>query len=353
MCSPLADEMRELLAATGGRWDALRGARVFITGGTGFFGCWLLESFVWANRAFALGATATVLSRDPGAFARKCPWLAADPALTWVAGDVRAFAYPSGDFTHIIHAAVESSRPALAYDPLDEFTTIVEGTRRTLDFAAGCGARRVLYVSSGAVYGPQPAEMTQMPEEYMGAVAVLTPAATYAVAKCAAEQLCLLYAQREGMTIPIARCFAFVGAHLPLDRHFAIGNFLRDALAGGPIRVQGDGTPSRSYLYAAELATWLWEILLQGQSGRAYNVGSQRAVSIAALAHTVAEQCTPPCEVLIAREPTPGKPLARYVPSVARAAAELGLVQRVPLVDAIQRTLKWHRISRGGVAYQR
>jgi nucleoside-diphosphate-sugar epimerase len=155
--------------------------------------------------------------------------------------------------------------------------------------------------------------------------------------------LCTLYAKQHGLEPKIARCYAFVGPYLPLDIHFAIGNFIRDAIRGVPIRINGDGTPWRSYLYTADLVTWLWVILFKGRPSRAYNVGSENAITISCLADSVAQSVSPSVSVQIARQPVPGKMGERYVPSTGKARSELGLRETVDLDKAIKGTSSWHQ----------
>jgi dTDP-glucose 4,6-dehydratase len=341
--NPLSTDLDHILAHTRGVWEELRGGRIFITGGTGFFGCWLLESFIAANDTLDLGAEAVVLTRDPEAFRRKAPNLACHSAIRFHVGDVRNFEFPEGVFGHVIHAA---SQPSPRFDnggPIRTFDSIVEGTRRTLDFAAQAGAKRFLFTSSGAVYGRQPPELTHVPETYAGAPDLLDPRSAYGEGKRAAETLCCLYARRRGLEPTIARCFAFVGPYLQLDANFAVGNFIRDALRGGPIRIEGDGTPYRSYLYAADLAAWLWTILVRGAACRPYNVGSDKALTIAEVARMVAGVIDPKIEIVVARKAEPGKPAERYVPSIDRAREELGLEPWIAAADGVRRTADWHR----------
>lgn len=324
-------------------FESLREANLFITGGTGFFGTWLLETFAHANARLNLNARATVLSRDPDAFRKKLPHLAHEKSLSWLRGDVKDFAFPDGRFSHVVHAATEASAKLNAENPLAMFDTIVLGTRRTLDFTRASGARSFLLTSSGAVYGRQPHGLTHVPETYTGAPDPLVPGSAYGEGKRAAEQLCALYAKHFGLEPRIARCYAFVGPHLPLDAHFAIGNFIRDGLRGGPLKISGDGTPWRSYMYAADLSVWLWTILHRGQPARPYNVGSEEALTIADAARAVAHAFTPAPPVEIAQPPKPGQPAERYVPSTARARTELGLKTLIDLPEAARSSINWHQ----------
>jgi dTDP-glucose 4,6-dehydratase len=340
-----AEDLNHILNHTSHLWKEVQGQNIFITGGTGFFGCWLLESFVYANDRLNLGAKAVVLSRSPEAFAMRAPHLANHPSVSMLKADVRTFKFPAGDFPFVIHAGTEPSTKLNQENPLLMFDTIVEGTRRTLEFARTHRTVNFLLTSSGAVYGKQPYQMTHIPEDYPGAPDPLDPHSAYGEGKRAAEMLCRLYAHRFGLESKVARCFAFVGPYLPLDAHFAIGNFIRDACRGGPVRVNGDGTPCRSYLYAADLAIWLWTILFKGQSCRPYNTGSDRSINVADLAGLVCQVVNPGIEVTIAQRADPACPPQRYVPSIERARGELTLENWVSLEQAIEQTVRWLRKS--------
>lgn len=326
----------------GGLWEQLRGERIFLTGATGFFGCWLLETFIHANEKLQLGATLVALTRDATAFKRKAPHVANHHAIQYHEGDVRNFAFPEGAFSFVIHAATEASTTLNESSPLAMFDTIVEGTRRVLDFSRHSKARRVLYISSGAVYGRQPPTLANVGEDYAGAPDLSDPRSTYGESKRMAELLCAIYHRHHNLDTAIARCFAFVGPYLPLDSHFAAGNFIRDALNGTQINVNGDGTPYRSYLYTTDLAVWLWTLLFKGAPGRAYNVGSDEALSIAETARAVAKTFNPARTISIALTAAPDKVSERYVPSVERAKRELGLTVTVPAGEAFRRTVAWH-----------
>ena len=342
MAHPLPKEdLEHILSNTRPLWEHLRGGRIFVTGATGFFGIWLLESFAFANKNLGLGAKLLGLSRDPNAFYVKVPHLAQESSIALHRGDVRDFDFPQGSFTHVIHAGTTSSAPVPPSEMLD---TIIRGTKRTLEFAVAAGAKRFLFVSSGGVYGKQPPEMIHIPETYHGSPDPMDPNSAYGEGKRVGELFCAIAHKEHGLETTIARCFAFVGPHLPLDAHFAIGNFIRDAMKGEPIKVK-DGSPFRSYLYASDLTIWLWTILFKGEACYPYNVGSDQEITIADLAHTVANAMSGSVLAPVsARSPNSASP--SYVPSTLRIMSELGIELPINLVQAI---IKTHNYSKAGI----
>ena len=296
--------------------------RIFVTGGTGFFGKSILD-YLKRHPDFRAGDEWTILSRDPERFrAQNAALLDQDRKIGFVAGDVRDFK-AEGRYDEIIHAATA----AVTTLSDDEMTsTIVGGTRHVLAFAKSCGARKILLTSSGAVYGPQVAPV--------GEDAPCNPVTAYGKGKLAAERMCV----ESGLDAKIARCFAFVGPYLNRDIHYAIGNFIRDCIAGEPIVIKGDGTPQRSYLYADDLVEWLFAVLDRGVSGRPYNVGSPEGLSIRDLAERVRAALGAKKDIRVLGVPVPGALPSVYVPDVSRAIRELGLRVTVDFADAVRRS---------------
>jgi nucleoside-diphosphate-sugar epimerase len=337
----LENDLDTAVAACGSVWPAMKGAHLFITGGTGFIGCWLLETLRHADRQLELGVESTILTRSVEDFRRKAPHLAAYPGFNFVVGDVCDFASPPGRFTYVVHAATDASADLNENDPRRMFDTAVQGTRRVLDFAVEKSVDRVLFLSSGAVYGQQPWEMERVAENWLGAPDCTDPRAAYAEGKRAAEMLCAIYQKQFGTGIAIARIFALLGPYLSLGIHFAAGNFIRDAMAGKPVIVNGNGLPCRSYLYAADLAVWLWHMLVRAEPGKPYNVGSDEPVSIRDLAERVS-LVLGNGEYRVLGAPDNGWNSGRYVPDTSLIGRDLGLHRTVSLEEAIHRTALWN-----------
>ena len=343
-------DLEEVVGQHAELFDQLRDSRIFMTGATGFVGRWLLESLLWADTRLELGVQVVVLTRDPGAFSRRSPHLANAAAVDLLTGDVRTFDFPPGRFDRVIHLAAETNTQLRNPEPEVYFDVIVGGTRRMLDFMEHAEATSLMLVSSGAVYGAQPATVERLHEDDPYGPLPDRPGAAYGEAKRCAEMLAYARAERSGFTATVARCFAFVGPYLPLDSGFAVGNFIRDALIAKEIVVHGDGTPRRTYLYAGDMATWLWSVALAGRSGRPYNVGSDEVVTIADLARLVAEAAGRGSHVRILGAPGRVDVRTSYIPDVGRARTELGVTITVNLRDAVKRTLDWNRRTLGGPA---
>ena len=293
--------------------------RFFITGGTGFFGKSMLDyrlrhpEWEWAKVEWIL------LSRSPERFVADNSALANQEGVSFVAGDVRDFAFPEGRFDAIIHAATS----ALTTVSDEEMISVtVEGTHHVVEFAKSVGCPKILFTSSGAVYGPrnEPAREED----------VCNPVTAYGKGKLESERLMLA----SGLDVKIARCFAFVGPYLNRKIHYAIGNFIQDCLDGRDIVIKGDGTPLRSYLYADDLVKWLFAILDRGTSGRPYNVGSDDGLSIKELAQEVRDVLESKVGVVVEGTPGVGKPSV-YVPVIERAKQELGVSVSTSFADAI------------------
>lgn len=310
--------------------------RIFMTGGTGFFGRSLLRA---RHAAVGQGETLppiTLLSRNPEAFARAFPDLADQAGVEFVEGDIldSVSLLAGSGFTHVIHAATDSTNgPKLS--PLARYEQIVQGTLNIAKFALENGVSRFLHVSSGAVYGAMNLNQGAVSEAVLPCLDPLNRNNAYALGKHGSEHIVSQFNDVEGMQVVIARCFAFAGRDLPLDVHFAIGNFVRDALMADALNIKGDGSAVRSYMSQDDLVRWLLALLLRGRAGEVYNVGSDMPVSIRELADLTRNLLAPGKKVVIGQAEPSNNPKDIYLPNVDKAKGQLDLELRDELPDVI------------------
>lgn len=306
--------------------------RVFATGCTGFFGYWLLSAITCLNRHGAL-IEVVALSRNPAKFLQRHSEFSGLPWLSFVTGTIVDFHLCATHFDAVIHAATDTS-PEAAATPTELSSDIADGTRNLLAQVATTGYKKFLFVSSGAVYGEQAANVAAISESSALPADLAHTANAYAHGKRIAEKLCISGASANLPAPVIARCFAFVGPYLP--EHLAPAQFVRDVISNDEIILQGDGTPLRSYLDAGDLALWLLTLLARGEAGRVYNVGGAKAISIAELAATIRDVLRPQA-IMTTLGTASNAPRQRYVPNTARAHEELNLASWTPLRQSIER----------------
>lgn len=314
---------------------------ILVTGITGFFGTALLKYLYSSGYAGAIFG----ISRNPLALDNlRAKFHGFDSVELFCCdifdGDVLCNLLKLNDISHIFHFAADSTNgPEMKL--MARYCQIVDGTRAVLDSAVQCGVKNVLLASSGAVYTSSENLTTSLPfseEQILSPSFDISGPSIYRMAKINSEYLSKIYSSEKGLNIRVARCFSFVGEDLPLDKHFAIGNFLNDSLNSREIVVNGSGLDVRSYMYQEDLAKWLMVIGTHEMSGwNTYNVGSNFPITLGDLAELIKS---------VSKNDKPVVTLGNksqktnfYVPNTDKAALELGLLTQYDLIHALEETI--------------
>lgn len=311
-----------------------------ITGASGFVGTWLTLSWVSARKKLNGHGKLLITSRNPQLLLPLSNVIDSRSPITALSSDIRNL-HIANEFRdgNLIHAATPASAALNSSDPATMLKIIIEGQERVLEEAVRVN-NKVLFLSSGAVYGRQPSDLSHLSEDWEGAPQIGDSNSAYHEGKRVAELMGNIAVDKQGLNFVTARLFAFIAPFLPLGTHFAVGNFIRDAVTSNQVEIQSGGGSIRSYLYATDLSSSLWALLSRGKTGRAYNVGSDQEVTIRELAIEVVNCTNKRAEVVIKGIDT-SENVNRYVPSVEKISKELGISQSVLLSQAILRTSTW------------
>lgn len=309
-------------------------AKLLVIGGTGFFGKSILDAF---NRGLLNDwdiDKLILMARNTEDFKKE----KFDLSFTEVIdGDISTINYlPQAEY--IIHAAASTDAKKYLQSGQLEKKNIILGVNNFCKLAEKFEKKsKILYVSSGAVYGTQPSSIKKIPEEYyFNDSNFISPNKTdYTEAKRCSEEL-IKNLSNVGLSTSIARCFAFVGSHLPLDKHFAIGNFIYDGLHNRPIKINSTHQVYRSYMYSDDLVVWLMTILnSSNRNCPIYNVGSDEEISIADLGSKVASLFGQSVQSVNLQNDV----IDRYIPSIEKAKNNLGLNINFNLDIALKNTI--------------
>tara|TARA_B100000989_G_scaffold109721_1_gene80538 strand:- start:18842 stop:19888 length:1047 start_codon:yes stop_codon:yes gene_type:complete len=331
-------------------YKKLKNKIFFITGATGFIGKWLLGALLLANDKFFLNLKIFILSRNPQAFKISNKYIGNHSSVTFIEGDIRKkiVMYPQIDLPkeidYLIHAANDITSNI---SPIEILDVCINGTKNIINFAKLKKVKDFLLISSGAVYGIQPSDIQLLNENYNGTINFEdSNSLAYGLGKINSEFLVKEYSKKKFFNSKIARCFSFVGPFMAMDKHFAIGNFIRDAAEGNNINISSDGSSIRTYLYAGELSVWLLEILINSKGDSIYNVGGSEPISILNLAKRVANLINPKLSVTINNSNNLSKKSNIYIPDINHIKNELNLTPTIKLDESIIKTYEWYLASK-------
>lgn len=270
--------------------EKLFNSSVMITGASGLIGSFLTDMLLLCNKERNSNITIYALDLSKERLADRFEGAKTDE-LVFVEHNVND--EPDFDFQvdHIIHAASNAFPAAFNSDPVGTIMSNIQGTKYLLDYGRDHGAKRMLYISSGEVYGQGDLSLECFDESYAGYVDSTSARSCYPNSKRCAETLCVSYTKQYGLETVIVRPSHTYGANATKADNRANVQFINKAIAGEDIVLNSAGNQMRSYTYIADTASAILTVLTKGETGEAYNIAAPNSrTTIAGLAQTIADQ---------------------------------------------------------------
>lgn len=328
--------------------ESLYGKSVLIAGASGLIGSFITDILMECNRSRNAGITVYALDRNQAQIAQRFDPIKTD-RLIYIEGDVNqtpSFDYP---VDYMIHAASNAFPAAFNSDPVGTVMSNIQGTKNLLDYGVAHGTKRLLYISSGEVYGQGDLTLEAFEESYSGYVDPTSVRSCYPNGKRAAETLCVAYTKQFGLETVIVRPSHTYGPCATRADNRANVQFVNKGLAGEDIVLNSAGSQLRSYTYITDSASAILSVLASGESANAYNIANSNAkTTIAGYAQTVAKLTG--TKVIFADPDAVAKaeqtPIEKQVLS-SKKLEGLGWVGRYTVEEGIARTLQIMRELEG------
>jgi len=355
----VANDLANICYQLESEFTAMQGKMLFISGGAGFLGFYLVQSVLHWNGTHSDALPIRLVVSDN--YIRGVPnWLnelGDDPSLTILRHDITCpLPVDLEPFDYVIHAASIASPMYYRRYPIETMDANVNGLRILLDHcrlqqAADHPISGFLFFSTSEIYGDPPSDQIPTPETYRGSVSCTGPRACYDESKRFGETLCVNFSQQYSMPIVTARPFNNYGPGLKISDRRVIPDFARDIFAGKDLVLLSDGSPTRTFCYVTDAIVGYYKTLVLGRAGEAYNIGSETPeISVLTLAELLAENARVLFEYSgkVVRNISGDQDYLtdnpqRRCPEITKAREELDFEPKMSLNDGLRRTLIWYR----------
>jgi dTDP-glucose 4,6-dehydratase len=317
-------------------FNKLKGQNILIIGATSFVGMWVTEAILYADLKYNLEISITLISRNK-------------------AKTIERFGsfISSGKISSIYKSLHEIQKSELiGINQVVNLATLTDSTSGDLQLIDNIqmfqkfwslldssSVKNILFTSSGAVYGKNPEKLIHLKEEDAANININYKNLGYGLGKISSEFLGFQWADRDNLNFKVARLFSFSGAFLPLKSNYVIGNFINNVINKEPLLIKNPGKVYRSFLYGAEMALWLWKILVEGNN-TVYNVGSDKEVSTIDLANLISEVFYGNKNVIVLKDNIPQN--ESYIPDISKIRNDLLVDIKYDINNSITNMINWN-----------
>jgi nucleoside-diphosphate-sugar epimerase len=320
--------------------EKLKSSHILITGGTGFVGTWLTEMIIYLNEEFNFSITLYLLARN------------INPSKTYsefkyvhfIKSDVKSVKELPRTINYVIHAAGTPDSREHVSNSIKTIDTFYKGAQNILDLTSRLpNLIKIIHFSSNKIYGNNYSRVPM--DENNTTIIGYNNQDVYSESKRMSETLCKAYMSELHLPIIIVRPFAFIGPFQSLDKPWAVNNFIRDAILGGPIRILGNELTAKSYMYGSDLANYLLNILVMGKVGEVYNVGSSQPTTLIELATKIKNLINSEIEIKIRSSKDQYSKTSFDVPQISKIENELNIKPSFDIEEALRRTILWNKLK--------
>jgi UDP-glucuronate decarboxylase len=341
-------DIQEIILSVGDSFLKLADKTILITGANGMIPAYFVDTILALNNGILKKTPVKLIciGIEKREQCERIKHAFDQPFVEYVEQDVgKKFSLPKNiDF--IIHAASKASPKFYLADPIGTIDANVNGTRQLLDYCVENKVESFLFFSSGEIYGNPENENVPTKENYLGKSDWLAKRSCYTESKRFSETLCINFYYQFNIPVKIVRPVHVYGPGLRLNDGRVMADFFKDALLGNDINILSDGLASRAFCYISDATTAFWKVLLEGQSGQAYNVGNDKEdTSIKDLAFIISNLFDNKSTVKVLKSENTyhiSESPSRSCPCIDKLRRDFNYELQVPLEDGILRLKRWY-----------